>query len=298
MSPSKMDENMNAHLSSTSSSASSILLNNLASFSSAKIKLDELFIEFLLSEGNNNLIPLLSQGIKNLNVDSDEEDNINAANEFKSSGGSKSGIPSSSPNAITRKSPKKRTQAEMAAASNSPNATGSSSGNNSAGVASVPAEDKSGTATLSVLNDEKDTKLSAVAESLAGAEDESHLAMRRRANVDSIPPFYHPGKKATNASHLIHLNEEDKLIKRLPEIEAFFKPFPGGIPLEKFVHVTKRLCGIPSFFNLPLCKRINEKFGDTDATLPPPRTIGKAGRQPSGVKIKLKTFFKILAIRN
>ncbi|KAJ1427044.1 hypothetical protein B484DRAFT_330142 [Ochromonadaceae sp. CCMP2298] len=81
-------------------------------------------------------------------------------------------------------------------------------------------------------------------------------------------------------------------LPRLPEIEAFFKPFPGGIPIEKFVHVTKRLCGIPSFFNLPLCKRINERCGDADAGIPPPRTIGRSGRQPSGVKIKLKAFLK------
>ena len=28
------------------------------------------------------------------------------------------------------------------------------------------------------------------------------------------------------------------------------------MPVDKFVHVTKRICGLPSFFNLPLCKRI------------------------------------------
>ena len=108
------------------------------------------------------------------------------------------------------------------------------------------------------------------------------------------------------------------------------------------MHVTKRLCGIPSFFNLPLCKRINELYGDPDSGacpayihtyihtvhtiniilnkyvrddcrkkylllkalfhrnvrmfasvgIPAPRTIGKNSRNPSGVKIKLKTFLK------
>jgi serine/threonine-protein phosphatase 2A regulatory subunit B'' len=118
---------------------------------------------------------------------------------------------------------------------------------------------------------------------------EDHTSLRRRANFDTIPIFYSAGKKAT---HLHRMHEEDQLVKRLPEIEAFFKPFPNGIPVEKFVHVTKRLCGIPSFFNLPLCKRINERFGDVDSGIPPPRAVGRAGRQPSGVKIKLKCFIK------
>ncbi len=122
----------------------------------------------------------------------------------------------------------------------------------------------------------------------ASAADQLSL-QRRRSNFDKLPVFHVPGKKS---NHLHKVHEEDSLVKKLPEIEAFFKPFPNGIPVEKFVHVTKRLCGIPSFFNLPLCKRINERFGDPDSGIPPPRAVGRAGRQPSGVKIKLKCFIK------
>jgi serine/threonine-protein phosphatase 2A regulatory subunit B'' len=121
--------------------------------------------------------------------------------------------------------------------------------------------------------------------------DDVHNVKGRRANFDKIPVFYIPGRR--NNNHLRNVNgDDDLLVKRLPEIEAFFKPFPGGIPIEKFVHVTKRLCGVPSFFNMPLCRRINERFGDSDAGIPPPRTIGRSGRTPSGVKIKMKAFLR------
>lgn len=161
---------------------------------------------------------------------------------------------------MINKSPKKRTQSEMLSAKQNPVAPA---------AVDVPRT------TLNVEN-ESDS-----------AED--HTSLRRRSNFDKIPVFFVPGKKA---NHLHRVHEEDQLVKRLPEIEAFFKPFPTGIPVEKFVHVTKRLCGIPSFFNLPLCKRINERYGDPDSGIPPPRAVGRAGRQPSGVKIKLKCFIK------
>jgi serine/threonine-protein phosphatase 2A regulatory subunit B'' len=233
---------------------SSFLLSNLSNFSSAKIKLDELFVQFLLHEGANNIISLLSKNIKTLAVESDEDSDRDKPSSKAGQG-----------NNIIKKSPKKRTQAEMSSQS-----------------VSAPSTELS-RLTLSNEGEHPVTNLA------ASEQPEDHTNLKRRANFDNIPIFYVPGKQST---HLIHINEEDKLSKRLPEIEAFFKPFPGGIPMEKFVHVTKRLCGIPSFFNLPLCKRINEKYGDPDSGIPPPRTIGRAGRQPSGVKIKLKSFLK------
>jgi serine/threonine-protein phosphatase 2A regulatory subunit B'' len=242
---------------------SNFLLSNLSNFSSAKIKLDELFIQFLLNEGTSNIISSLSKNIKSITVDSDE-DSVN---------GDKSSQQSSklsATNNLIKKSPKKRTQAEMA----SPSVT-------------APSTELS---RLTLSSDEHNAQQQTPVSNLTSIDQiEDHTNLKRRANFDNLPIFYVPGKRST---HLIHINEDDKLSKRLPEIEAFFKPFPGGIPMEKFVHVTKRLCGIPSFFNLPLCKRINERYGDPDSGIPAPRTIGRAGRQPSGVKIKLKSFLK------
>lgn len=119
---------------------------------------------------------------------------------------------------------------------------------------------------------------------------------RRRSNFDTIPRFFIRGQNSRSAAQRV---EEDQLAKRLPEIEAFFKPYPSGIPVEKFVHITKRLCGIPSFFNLPLCKRIHELYGSEDSA-----TIGrpvagvkqplpaKLGAPSSNIVIKLKAFLQ------
>ena len=119
-------------------------------------------------------------------------------------------------------------------------------------------------------------------------ENTSQTAARRKTNFDSIPVFYVPGQKTRANKNRI---EEDMLSKRLADIEAFFKPFPQGIPVDRFVHVTKRLCGIPSFFNLPLCKRINERFGD-EADRMSVRAAAGPGRNTAGIKIRLKTFLK------
>ena len=73
------------------------------------------------------------------------------------------------------------------------------------------------------------------------------------------------------------------------DIETFFKPYPGGIPVDKFVHVTKRLCGLPSFFNLPLCRRIQTYFGDQDQSV---RMQQRGGRAGEDIIIKLKTFMR------
>jgi serine/threonine-protein phosphatase 2A regulatory subunit B'' len=58
----------------------------------------------------------------------------------------------------------------------------------------------------------------------------------------------------------------DQLVLRLPEIESYFKPYPNGIPFENFVHITKGLCGLPSFFNLPLCRRITLLYPPSSST--------------------------------
>lgn len=241
-------------------SFSNVHLNN---FPSAKLKVDELFNEWLAFEGGAALCSILFEAASISGSESENEPGEQA----RSSSSQPSMLPRAALN--TFKSPKKRTQSEMA---------------------SRPPSDALSSGTPPKETPAAATPAAAIAfEAGSDASDEDHSVKGRRANFDKVPVFYVPGKKN---NHLRVISDDDLLSKRLPEIEAFFKPFPAGIPIEKFVHVTKRLCGIPSFFNLPLCKRINERFGDADAGIPPPRTIGRSGRHPSGVKIKLKAFLK------
>ena len=88
--------------------------------------------------------------------------------------------------------------------------------------------------------------------------------------------------------------EEDQLSRRLAEIESHFAGFPDGIPVGSFVHMTKRMCGIPSFFNLPLCRRINERFGDKSdkEKIDQPINADSDCRQTHSIHVKLSTFLK------
>ena len=272
---------------------------HLGNYPSAKLKVDELFSEWLIAEGASSICSVLLDALS-----------------IAESAGDVDGDGATQRLLDTYRSPKKRSQAEMLKRSSSP--PQSSPGNaNSSNVTSATASPSSSSSSASNASSSSsgagaqsrgvngaigagtggDLDKSAAATSASGSESggdspDSHSALRRRANFDTIPVFYAPGSKS---SHLKRISEDDQLTKRLPEIEAFFRPFPGGIPVEKFVHVTKRLCGIPSFFNLPLCRRINEVYGDADCGVPPPRTIGRSGRHPSGVKIKLKTFLNFWA---
>lgn len=294
-------------------------LAQLNQFSSARLRLEDLFQEFVRSEGSDTLIAVIQES----RHDKDRSASYYDGNKGTSFNGATSSSSSSTVRSLlSKKSPKKRPQSEMSSSTSPIKSTDATSpissslkelsnlsisegGNHvsppssSSAVASVannlfPANDgtlKTVPSSSTTANATSSTSTSIVER--AQEDVEEHAVLRRKATLDKIPVFYHPGRRNYIFNQQLHHSlEEDKLVKRLPEIEAFFKPFPGGIPVEKFVHVTKRLCGIPSFFNLPLCRRINEKYGDPDAGIPAPRTIGRAGRQPSGVKIKLKTFIK------
>jgi serine/threonine-protein phosphatase 2A regulatory subunit B'' len=268
--------------------------STLSNFSSAKIKLEELFQTFLENEGHEKILNLYLEASRY-----PLDENLIKLDPDRASS-NPGGISKSS---LYKKSPKKRTQAEMAQGSSSNVAAAPSSStpldemsrltlSTATGAKNASSNVSSASAAVASTSSSSAGVLSSDSAARVSNDDDSssdHYVMRRKTTFDRIPVFYVPGRKSP---HISHVSEDDKLVKRLPEIEAFFKPFPGGIPVEKFVHVTKRLCGIPSFFNLPLCRRINERYGDPDAGIPAPRTVGKAGRQPSGVKIKLKTFLK------
>ena len=258
----------------------------LYDFPSAKIKIDQLFLEWLSSDGRAVIESVLENVA--VSTDDDEESSVSSMKNGTTdlSSASSSVGPPRSP--TSRKSPKKRTQSEMQSTTTvHGEGTGDNSGNTGAigsgidGLVVVPnnvsdegrgSVGSEGHATLSVV--------------VAKGEIDGK-AGRRRANFDSIPQFYIPAGPRRYGHRL----EEDHLAKRLPEIEAFFRDFPDGVPVEKFVHMTKRLCGIPSFFNLPLCKRINELYGDeSERQILRGAAANSGARFTMGIKVRLATF--------
>jgi len=302
--------------SSSSMSAAGSIFLQAASFPSAKLKIEQLFTEWVCKEGSTAVYTLLLESLQSLSL---ENPNVSYANSI-SGVNSINGV--SPRSLIIKKSPKKRTQSEMSVESlvggntsqlpkNNPTAgtmndvqsnvnsisksfeTNNQINRSATGNISDTTLEDNNVETIDITNSNVNTKVSENNNIAIKSDDATSTIpnpLRRRAAFDTIPAFYTPGKKVSRFARLS--SQTDSLSKRLSEIEAFFRPFPHGIPVEKFVHVTKRLCGIPSFFNLPLCKRINELYGDADSGIPQPRTIGRNSRNPSGVKIKLKTFLK------
>ena len=214
-------------------------LLQLHDFPNAKLKIDSLFQEWLLStlsDGGQTLLAELQQAIL-VNKEKSQNNTFNfniTVNETNSSSMNPTTMlpaasiyfsPPLSPNNL-KKSPKKRTQSEMMLTRTNNGEIDSMTLNNSN--------------TMNVVQD-----------------DELSSTTRRRSNFDTIPIFYNPN------NHRKNLNDDsDLLTVKLPEIEAFFKPFKDGIPIDKFVHVTKRLCNLPSYFNVPFCERILSLYGN------------------------------------
>lgn len=262
----------------------------LIDFPSAKIKIDQLFVEWLSSDGKAVIESVLENTVTDADVISDEEGSVVSKSgsgvvEFSSS----SHGPPRSP--TSRKSPKKRTQSEMQSAT--AEEAGVDAGAVKGGAVDTPPiplhVDDPRTATGDNIHIPPSSSSSGFKGESESVGSESQKAGRRRANFDSIPQFYVPsGPKRSG-----HRIEEDQLSKRMPEIEAFFRDFPEGVPVEKFVHMTKRLCGIPSFFNLPLCQRINELFGDdNDRQILRGVAANSGARFTAGIKVRLSTFVK------
>jgi len=117
----------------------------------------------------------------------------------------------------------------------------------------------------------------------------SSSARRQRSSVDTIPVFFVPKSGHRSRKPI----PEDELISRLAEIESYFKPHPSGIPFENFVHITKGLCGLPSFFNLPLCRRIAALFPTPPASaLDKTKPLAPNSAVPAATKVTLKVFLQ------
>lgn len=137
-----------------------------------------------------------------------------------------------------------------------------------------------------------------------------HVLLIIYRSVCTIPVILSPVHTLYPLHQVGRRIEEDSLIKRQAEIESHFAAYPDGIPVENFVHMTKRMCGIPSFFNLPLCKRINDIYNiDSNKNNSSSCANEKSRnnnnnhnlsmnnndsntRQPYGINVKLLTFLK------
>lgn len=272
------------------------LMSKLGDFPSAKIKLEDCFNEWINLESTRRTISdMLDDNCR----DNNSSSNRNQSDRIVVS----ASMPQQPPRSPTKASPKKRSQEEMSEADASVSKSGDAS------MSAIPLKDSQGSGSVDL--DASRLRSSVTFSGGDTVNDDSAAATRRhRANVDSIPIFYTPpvspldsnisgvdrnGKPHPTSGGLGKRLEDDALSKRLPEIEAFFKPYPQGIPIEKFVHVTKRLCNIPSFFNLPLCKRINQMFGDEGPNVGLKNVGNKTNRQAaigSGTRIKMKAFVK------
>lgn len=201
------------------------------------------------------------------------------------------------PRSPTKKSPKKRTQSEMYTSSGtSPGRVGSPGGFAGGSLVSFePAFDslKSGSpgtskGRASVATSEASPSAASgsisgaisIAESVDGVDSEgtAHVNARRRANFDTIPVFYRPrgqekaedggvefitrAGRGSGPARSLQQKHEDSLASRLAEIEEFFSVYPAGVPQDKLVHATKRLMGLPSYFNVPIVERIHLLYGD------------------------------------
>jgi serine/threonine-protein phosphatase 2A regulatory subunit B'' len=104
------------------------------------------------------------------------------------------------------------------------------------------------------------------------------------SSFDSIPVFYRPGMSPRGQQVVL---VGDSLKNRLEEIEAFFHNHPHGVPVDKFVFATKRLCGLPSFFNLPLCRRLNAFYTEDGS---PRGAVNRVNDRE--IRVKLRAFVR------
>ena len=163
---------------------------HLDEFSSAKIKIDQLFFEWLVFEGQAVIDAIIAADDL---LGSDDEGIVSSRSSESSSSqtGSSHGqgpIPPRSPT-NTKKSPKKRTQSEMQ------NNTHSNIG----GSASPPSTlEKAATSTSEGILQPGGDRIQSNSfpskdEIVIDNEDQAQISARRRSNFDSIPLFFIPG---------------------------------------------------------------------------------------------------------
>ena len=272
---------------------------NLNDLPSAKIKVDELFLEWLNLKETGRIIDFLLDEASTRTAEGCPPPN--------SSGDGASGthVPDSSilnnntapPRSPTnRSSPKKRTQSEMLNAPLGSRKVGPGEHLSDA-VSQLNFESNRGGGRGDAMHLQEPGSSAHQKDGQQDQQDEDHAAessssRRQRSSVDSIPVFFVPQRGHRSRKPL----PEDELITKLTEIESYFKAYPAGIPFENFVHITKGLCGLPSFFNLPLCRRISSLFPGAAAVSAldksKPLALGPNGTAPTATKVTLKVFLQ------
>jgi hypothetical protein len=189
----------------------------LGDFSSAKIKIDQLFFEWLCIEGQ---IVIDSVLLKEEPLSDDEsinssKCNIDLLHSLQGISQSQTPLPPRSPT-NTKKSPKKRTQSEMQNNTN-PNDISVLVPENSVNESSLSSNLNAFKLLEEDENDLHDND----------NDSEAQISARRRSNFDSIPLFYVPGDSAGGIYHGNRI-ELDSLSKRLGEIESHFAAYPDG----------------------------------------------------------------------
>ncbi len=200
------------------------LFNMTKEFHSAKIKLDDFFLEWLSQDVTRRMIDL---EINELSLHS-----INLDLSGKNGKLSFLSTQPTPPRSPTKKSPKKRTQDEMFSNNNLFRTDGSITTSN------ISSRDDSNHGHI-------DSNILSVSSKLSLDNETDYIVssagIRRRANFDSIPIFYQPNTNFTSGkSSPTRLSnrriKEDSLVNRLHEIELFFKPFPQGRDLIIITH--------------------------------------------------------------
>jgi hypothetical protein len=271
---------------------------NLNDLPSAKIKVDELFLEWLNLNETGRIIDFLLEEASTRTAEGSPPPSVSGSP--SSSGGDNSTVHATDSSILSnntapprsptnRSSPKKRTQSEMLNAA--PACEQGSSSSSRKGGAGEHLSDA-----VSQLNFESSSSSSRDAMSVQEHDIDQQQqqggggeARRQRSSVDSLPVFFAPSRGHRSRKPI----PEDELIAKLAEIESYFKPYPAGIPFESFVHITKGLCGLPSFFNLPLCRRISSLFPAAAASaLDKSKPLGPNSTAPTATKVTLKVFLQ------
>lgn len=254
---------------------------NMSDLPSAKIKVDELFFEWLNLNETGRIVDYLLEEACSRTAEGSSSPTNGSSPPMDTSVPDLNNITGPPPRSPTnRSSPKKRTQSEMLSTHTA------SADNGSRKVGS--GEHLSDAVSQLNFDSSRDGALSSPQSPPAGEEERAGSSRRPRSSVDSIPPFYAP-KQGHRSRRPI---PEDELMSRLSEIESYFKAYPAGIPFENFVHITKGLCGLPSFFNLPLCRRISSLFPvPATSALDKSKPLSSAAAPPA-TKITLKVFLQ------
>lgn len=195
----------------------------LEDFVSARLRMEDLFLEWITAENTQRMIDVL---LEDANCKAAVASTPPVVPEINTA--RRDVLASSSARGVARKSPKKRTQAEMGSAVTNPQEQHR---------AKNPSHHK---------------------EPAQSEQPQNQPVVVASGSTLGIPRFYTPGER--KAAKRSALERDSSLFNRTLAVQKHFDSFPNGVPVQDFVHITKRVCGFPSFFNFPLCQRIAELF--------------------------------------